>query len=90
MPGFDYNALEQKNRETRTDKGHVWTFFGMNLPFDVYKLNGQIDEASFAVPFLRAHAKLKNTWHKIYQKPEKIKPSKEAEVFPVSPVRKTA
>jgi hypothetical protein len=89
MPGFDYNALEQKNREARTDKGHVWAFLGMNFPFDVYKLNGQIDEASLAVPFLRAHAKFKDIWHKIYQKPQKVRPSKEAEVFPVSPVKRT-
>ena len=90
MPGFDYNVLEQKNRETRTDKGHVWTFLGMNLPFDVYKLNGKIDEASFAVPFLKIHAKLRKVWQKIHPEAKKPKPAdaERIEIFPAGPVRK--
>lgn len=90
LPGFDYNVLDQKNRETRTDKGHVWTFLGMNLPFDVYKLNGKKDEASFAVPFLKAHAKLKAVWQKLHPETEKPKPAdaERIEIFPTGPVRR--
>lgn len=92
MPGFDYNVLEQKNRETRTDKGHIWTFLGMNLPFDVYKLNGKIDEASFAVLFLKIHAKLKDVWHKIHPEAKKPKPTNmgRVEIFPAGPVKRIA
>ncbi|MCL5434812.1 MAG: hypothetical protein M1405_00280 [Patescibacteria group bacterium] len=91
MPGFDYNVLEQKNRETRTDKGHVWTVLGMNLPFDVYKLNGKIDEASFAVPFLKIHAKLRGIWQKVHPENKKPKPAdaERVEIFPVGPVKRT-
>jgi len=91
MPGFDYNTLAQKNRETRTDKGHVWAPLGINLPFDVYRLNGKIDEASFVIPFLKAHARLKNIWHKIHPESKKPKPSGmgRVEIFPTEPVRKT-
>lgn len=91
LPGFDYNVMEQKNRETRTDKGHVWTFLRMNLPFDVYKLNGKRDEASFAVPFLKTHAKLKNIWHKVHPEPEKVKSPTRVKVnnFPISPVKRS-
>lgn len=90
MPGFDYNTLEQKNRETRTDKGHVWAPLGINLPFDVYRLNGKIDETSLAVPFLKIHAKLKAILHKIHPEPEKSKPANigHVEIFPTRPVRK--
>ncbi len=36
MPGFNYDALEQKNKAARTDKGKEFI-----IPIDVYSLNGK-------------------------------------------------